>query len=217
MNPVGIFGGTFDPVHYGHLRTAIEIVEHFKLSELRILPCGTPPLKQAARASSQQRMRMLELAFNGQPDIKIDTTEINREGPSYTIDTLTTIRKSLKEVPIILFLGTDTLPTINQWHRWEELLDLAHLVFITRPGWELNAIESDNKLPAVVKQLILENEVKDIDKLYAIDAGNILMFPTRQLNISSSDIRSMVQNNKSTQFLLPDNVIHYIETENLYL
>ena len=147
MNATGIFGGTFDPVHFGHLRTAIEIIEHFKLSELRLLPCATPPLKQAAQANSQQRVQMLELALKGLHNIKIDTTEIDRKGASYTIDTLITIRETVKEAPVILFLGSDILPTLNHWHRWEELLDLAHLVFIHRPGWAINSIDADNKLP----------------------------------------------------------------------
>lgn len=130
---IGIYGGTFNPIHYGHLRTAIEVREIFGLDELRLLPCAQPAHRATPEVSSEQRLQMLQLAISEAPELQIDTRELERAGISYMVDTLAAIRAEVRQVPIMLFIGMDAFNGLTSWHRWQELFDYAHIVVMTRP------------------------------------------------------------------------------------
>ena len=134
--PLGILGGTFDPVHFGHLRMALDIYQHCDLQEVRLIPCKQPVYtsqKNDTQANSQARLAMLRLAIADTPGLTVDERELQRETPSYTIDTLLSLRAALPQTPLCFIMGSDTLATLDTWHRWQEILDIAHLIVISRP------------------------------------------------------------------------------------
>lgn len=133
---IGLLGGTFDPIHFGHLRPALELYETLDLEQLRIIPCGTPPHRDPPCANGEQRLAMLRLALAGQPGLVIDPRELQRPGPSYMVDTLISLREELGDVPLALIIGMDAFHGLERWHRWRELVDLCHLIVIHRPGWQ---------------------------------------------------------------------------------
>jgi len=214
--PIGIFGGTFDPVHSGHLRVIVEIIENFGLGELRIIPCGTPPIKNASIATPAQRMDMLKIAVNNLQNIIIDDIETHRDGPSYTIDTLTAIKQRSPQSPLYLFLGTDAFLGLNRWQRWRDIIEIAHIVVIHRPGRNIDSSEFATSPNDEIKLLLESNLVSDVSTLKQNPAGNILLFPITKLDISSSAIRDLIKSGKSPRFLLPQDVLDFINAENLY-
>jgi nicotinate-nucleotide adenylyltransferase len=128
-----VFGGTFDPVHYGHLRAAAEVSEKLDVSDFRLLPAGQPPHRNHTGAEAYHRLAMLELALAPYPDLTVDEREVRRRGPSYMVETLASIRREVGQAPVILCLGQDAANKLEGWHRWRELFDLAHLVVMKRP------------------------------------------------------------------------------------
>ena len=135
MNPIGIFGGTFDPIHYGHLRTAFELLQALRLGELRFMPAGNPPHREQPMASAEQRVAMVRAATAGQPGFTVDDRETRREGPSYSVDTLAGLRAEHPTRPLCLIVGMDAFLGLPKWHQWQDILKLAHLVVAHRPGW----------------------------------------------------------------------------------
>src|SRR5210317_2209069 len=123
---IGVFGGTFDPIHFGHLRSALEICESLDLKEIRFIPCRIPPHRGEPVADPMQRMAMVRAALAGQPDMILDDREIKREGPSYMVDTLESLRSEFTTEPLCLVLGMDAFLGLSSWHRWKDLLTLAH-------------------------------------------------------------------------------------------
>ncbi|PKM45740.1 MAG: nicotinic acid mononucleotide adenylyltransferase [Gammaproteobacteria bacterium HGW-Gammaproteobacteria-1] len=210
MRPIGILGGTFDPVHFGHLRPALELLETLGLAEVRLIPCGQPPHRSPPRAAAAARLAMLELALAGQPGLRVDTRELERPGPSYMVDTLASLRAELGPTPLCLLLGTDALLGLPGWHRWQELVQLAHLVVMHRPGWELSAA------PAPLAQLLAAQRVQDPAALTAQPAGAILFQPVTQLEISATAIRAMIAAGHSPRYLLPEAVWEWIRANELY-
>ena len=136
---IGVYGGTFDPVHYGHLRTALEVNEYFSLDELRLIPCSRPPHRVSPMAAADMRLQMLRLAVGNDPVFIIDKRELTRGGPSYMVDTLISIREEVAEVPLLLFIGADGFRYLTSWFQWERLFDFAHIVVMSRPGEKHNA------------------------------------------------------------------------------
>ena len=122
---IGIFGGTFDPIHFGHLRCALEIAEQLELSEVRMLPCGQPPHRTAPQAAPEQRRQALELALAGQSLLSLDTRELERPGPSYMVDTLVALRAEVGQRSLCLILGQDAFNGLASWDRWELVPELA--------------------------------------------------------------------------------------------
>ena len=210
--PVGIFGGTFDPVHFGHLRPALELLETLELEALRMLPCSIPPHRETPQASSEQRLAMLRLAIDKQPGLVIDERELHRPGPSYMVDTLTSLRKELGDTPLCLLLGMDAFIGLEQWHQWQHLIELAHIVVAHRPGWDLN----DHPQSAVAT-LWQERGVSSVDELAQRAAGGVCFQAVSQLEISATDIRERARQGKSLRYLMPDAVCEFIEDEGLYL
>lgn len=212
MKPIGIFGGTFDPVHFGHLRVILEILENFDLAELCVVPCKTPPIKDAAIASSKQRLEMLQLALEKQKNVSINDIEIKRDGPSYTFDTLSAFKNKSPDKQLLLVLGTDAFLSLNHWYKWQEILNLTHIIVIHRPGWNIDG----DQINKDIKSLLKNNLVNDKSALNDSDAGKILLFPIRKLDISSSGIRKIIADGKSPHYLLPQIIADYISKNNLY-
>ncbi len=210
MRPIGILGGTFDPVHFGHLRPALESLESLGLAEVRLIPCGQPPHRSPPRAAAAERLAMLELALAGQPGLRVDVRELERPGPSYMVDTLASLRAELGATPLCLLLGSDAFLGLPGWHRWQELAQLAHLVVMHRPGWELSAV------PAPLAQLLEANRVQNPAALAAQPAGAILFQPVTQLEISATAIRDTIAAGRSPRYLLPEAVWERIRAHGLY-
>ncbi len=147
---IGIFGGTFDPVHFGHLRPALEVQQALGLDEVRFIPAGQPPHRDMPHATAPQRLSMLQTAIEDQPGFAADEREIQREGPSYMVDTLALLREELGQIPLCLILGYDAFLGLPAWHQWHRLIELAHLVITHRPGW--NHADLDETLQTLVSQ-----------------------------------------------------------------
>ncbi|BCG63691.1 MAG: nicotinate-nucleotide adenylyltransferase [Methyloprofundus sp.] len=203
---IGIYGGTFNPIHYGHLRTAIEVREIFGLDELRLLPCAQPAHRATPEVSSEQRLQMLQLAISEAPELQIDTRELERAGISYMVDTLAAIRAEVRQVPIMLFIGMDAFNGLTSWHRWQELFDYAHIVVMTRPKF------GAEKPPDFIKN----KQVSDRQSLKSYPSGKIYFQQVTQLEISATFIRRIFAENNNPGFLLPKSVINYIQTHRLY-
>jgi len=216
MKHIGIFGGTFDPVHSGHLRVVIEILENFSLDELRLIPCNTPPIKKAAIASNTQRLTMLRLAIDSQTNIIIDDFELHRDGPSYTFDTLAAIKEKFPDAQLYLFLGTDAFLGLHHWHRWREIFELTHIIVIHRPGWEIDSAEPASNINDEIKSTLRTRLTQEMSALKQKAAGNIMLFPIRKLHISSSEIRNLIHSGKNPEHLLPEKVLSFIYSEHLY-
>lgn len=203
---IGIYGGTFDPVHFGHLRTAVEVKEHFGLDELRLIPCYQSPLKNSSQASSAQRLAMLELAIENENGLMCDSREIERGGKSYMVDTLASLRTEFKNVPLLLFMGADAFAQLKSWHQWQKLFDYAHIVVMTRP----------KTTQPPLCDFLQKRLTDDISLLKAEPAGRLFFKNVTQLDISATEIRTLHAKKRSIRFLLPDNVINYIEQYKLY-
>ncbi|GDX84337.1 putative nicotinate-nucleotide adenylyltransferase [Methylococcaceae bacterium] len=203
---IGILGGTFDPIHYGHLRSALELKELFELDHVRLIPCAQPVHRDSPTATATQRLEMLQLAVKNQTDFIVDTQELQRAGGSYTFDTLTALRSNYRKVPLLLFIGSDAFNDFTTWFRWKELFDLAHVVVITRPNATLNPLNEFFKTHLTNDKKILKQEV----------AGLLFFQQITQLEISATAIRGMITTRKNPCFLLPDAVIDYIYQHQLY-
>ena len=211
---IGVFGGTFDPIHFGHLRSALEICESLDLKEIRFIPCRIPPHRGEPLADPMQRLAMVRAALAGQPDMVLDDREIKREGPSYMVDTLESLRNELNSEPLCLILGMDAFMGLSTWHRWQDLLNLAHLVVMQRPGKSLHDVNSQQA--AEVSTLLKNRQVKDVKSLQTRTAGSIFLHPISQLDISASKIRALVAKGKNPRYLLPDVVLQMIKVQKIY-
>ncbi len=211
---IGIFGGTFDPVHTGHLRPALELFEILQLEELRLIPAGTPPHRRPPRASAAQRLAMLRRAIAGQAGFQLDERETRRSGPSYMVDTLCELRAELGEqLPFCLLLGMDAFLGLSSWHRWEEIPRLAHLVVSHRPGWLPEHLDDHGGPLAELADSCLVSDPRDLN---SAPAGLIFMQPVTQLDISSTRIRALIRGGRNPRYLLPDTVWNYIQEQQLY-
>jgi len=207
---IGLLGGTFDPVHFGHLRSAIEVRERLQLDELRLIPSARPPHREVPGASADQRLAMVQLAVGKGGDLQVDDRELCREKPSYTLDTLESLRAELgSEVALFMVLGWDAFCGLPSWHRWQELLGLAHIVVLQRPDYDMD-------VPEVLKDLLAARSVDDPQRLANVSAGHIFCLSQTPLAISATHIRGLVAGGASPRFLLPDAVLDYIETKGLY-
>jgi nicotinate-nucleotide adenylyltransferase len=207
---VGVLGGTFNPVHYGHLRSALELVQSLGLEQLRLMPSAVPPHREAPTCSATHRAAMVGLAVAGEPRLACDSRELQRSGKSYTIDSLMDIRRELDAgQSLCLVMGCDAVLSIDTWHRWQELLDWVHIVVIARPGWHLPQA-------GVVAQWLESHRLASVDALRQRVAGGIIIEELRPLAISSTEIRDLLAAGQSARYLLPEAVLDYIKTHNLY-
>ena len=209
MRPMGVFGGTFDPIHYGHLRTAFEMLQALRFADVRFIPCGDPPHRGTTFASAAERLRMVELATAGQDGFVADDREVRRNGPSYTIDTLLTLRNEFPGRAIGLILGMDAFLGLPEWHRWDEILGLSHIIVAHRPGWKAPDI-------GPLGDLITEFGTHRVDDLHTTLNGRLHIHAVTQLEISSTEIRDLVAAGRDPRFLMPDSVRCEIEESGCY-
>ena len=214
--PLGIFGGTFDPLHYGHLRLAQEAAESLKLAEVKFVPGGMPPHRAAPQVTSQQRLEMVRLATAGNPLFSVDDREVKRSGPGYTVDTLAELRREAgAQRPLCLLLGADAFLELATWHRWQDLFELAHLVIAHRPGFPPESWPERMPQP-----LAREYEARLLQQPYSVHlspAGGIVTRAIAALEISGSMIRDSLARGVSPRYLLPDPVLDYIRNQKLYV
>lgn len=206
---IGVFGGTFDPIHYGHLRPAFELLEDLSLAEVRLVPANRPPHREPPEAGADVRRRMVEAAIEGIPGLRLDDRELHRKGPSYTVDTLASLHTELGGTSICLFLGMDAFSAFDRWHEWLRILELAHLVVAQRPG---SSVPETGRLGKEVAERLVASPAE----LNRSASGLILLYSVTQLEISATEIRGLIAADKSPRFLLPDKVLDIIEKEGLY-
>jgi nicotinate-nucleotide adenylyltransferase len=208
MRTLGVLGGTFDPVHHGHLRLAIECREVLGLDEVRLLPARLPNLRDEPGATAADRLAMLEAAVEG-TGLTVDARELGGSGITYTVETLSALRHEAPRTSICFILGQDAFNGLPRWHRWQELLGHAHLVVATRPGY---APPQDEAL----QDLLVRTEIHDADGLKTRPCGNILLQSIPLLPISATDLRARVRGGRSLAALTPPAVAEYIEHHRLY-
>ena len=209
VKPIGILGGTFDPVHYGHLRPALEVLQNLELAEVRFIPCRLPPHRGQPAATPAQRLALLQRAVIDQPGFVVDDRELHRAGPSYTVDTLTALRAEVGAVPLCLLLGTDAFVSLPSWHRWQDILALTHVVVMHRPG-------TVPPWPEPLGRLVAGRMLQHPTALGASPAGGIWLQPVTQLAISATQIRQLLAHGYSPRYLLPEPVWTYLRDQNLY-
>jgi len=207
---IGIFGGTFDPVHNGHMQVALGLGRALPFDELRLLPCGLPPHRAVPQASAADRVAMLQLAIVDTQRLVIDERELQQDGPSYMIDTLASLREELGDEPLVLILGWDAFIGLPTWERWREIAALAHLLVVQRPGCE-------GKPDSEIEALMQRHQVKEMGALMESPAGCILLHPLDVLDVSSTEIRALIAAQKDAGELLPAAVWAYIKEHDLYL
>nr|WP_314877129.1 nicotinate-nucleotide adenylyltransferase [uncultured Pseudomonas sp.] len=206
---VGIFGGTFDPVHIGHLRSALEVTELMGLDELRLLPNARPPHRDTPQVDAQARLAMVQSAVSGVDCLSVDARELGRDKPSYTIDSLESIRAELGgDDQLFLVLGWDAFCGLPGWHRWEELLQHCHILVLQRP-------DADVEPPDELRNLLAARSQSDPTAMSG-PAGHISFVWQTPLAVSATQIRQLLASGKSVRFLVPDAVLAYIEAHDLY-
>ena len=211
--PLGLLGGTFDPVHFAHLRLAEEALAHLGLARIRWIPSGQPGHRGAPAAAAADRVAMLRLAIAGHPRFALDEADAFSPDAVYTVNTLSRLRAELGgEVPLVLVIGADQLQALDTWHEWKRLFELAHLAVAERPGYPA----APGALPREVKAEY-ERRKGDASTLAAGAAGRITRFPMTALDISASAIRGAVAAGTSARYLLPDAVLDYIASHRIYL
>lgn len=216
LPPLGILGGTFNPIHFGHLRMAQELGESLALAEVRLIPAGTPPHRDPPQVSAQQRLDMVRLAIDGNPLLRLDEREILKQTPCYTLETLAELRRELgEERPLCLLLGADAFWGLPTWYHWRELFDLAHIVVAHRPGF--SGEDQAAGFPSALHEELEKRLRHDVKALHQVPAGMIVNCPVTALDISSTRIRALLRQGLSPRYLLPAAVLDYISTNNLYL
>jgi len=209
LSPMGIFGGTFDPIHYGHLRTAFEMLQALRFDEVRFMPCGDPPHRDTPHADAKLRLEMVRVATEAQHGFVVDDRELQRDGPSYSVDTLAALRTEYPLRPIGLIIGMDAFLSLPKWYLWREILQLAHIVVAHRPGWRAPDM-------GPLGELLADRGTHRIGDLHQAKAGHIYIHDVTQLEISSSEIRELVAVGRDPRFLLPDAVRGVIEKSGCY-
>lgn len=219
---IGLFGGTFNPIHFGHLRAALEVQEGFALDKLFLIPAAVPPHKaQGGVAAAADRLRMLTLAVEGAPGLAVSDVETRREGPSYTIDTVRHFRNELPAgTEIFLLVGWDAFLEIDTWKSFRKLMALVPLIVISRPDAANRSGEPDRQ----ALQEFIRSRISPECTLSAAPAGvrapgiqGVTLFPVTALDVSSRRIRDLINTKRSIRFLVPESVRQYIKTKGLYL
>ncbi len=201
---IGIFGGTFDPVHYGHIKPAISVKQALNLTQLRFIPNRIPPHRTEPWLSTEQRLSLLQSALKDYPDVIIDERELNRDGPSFMVDTLKSLRSDFPDEVFCLIIGMDAFFGITSWFQWRSLFDLCHLVVTTRPGFDQMTVAE--KMSAEDYQFLAERMTQDINALTSQETGKILLKSVPQLDISSTQIRAKLIKGEDVSQWVPEEV-----------
>ncbi len=209
MRSIGIFGGAFDPIHFGHLRTAFELMTVLDLAAVHFVPCGDPPHKHGPQAGGELRLQMINAAIAGQAGFVADERELNRAGPSYSIDTLESLRQEHPDDALCLLIGMDAFLGLPEWHRWQEIPALAHVVVAHRPGWSPPRV-------GLVGDLLASRVASRATDLKEARSGRIYVQEVTQLEISSSGVRALVGQGGDPRFLLPHAVATIIGQTGCY-
>jgi nicotinate-nucleotide adenylyltransferase len=214
--PLGIFGGTFDPIHFGHLRLAQELAESIRVEEVRFMPGGRPPHRAAPQVTAEQRLDMTRLAIADNPLFAIDDREVRRKGPGYTVDTLTEVRGEIGGTrPLCLLLGADAFLELATWHRWHELFALAHIIIAHRPGFPPETWPE--RMPEPLAREYTARLMQQPFAVHLSPAGGIVTRAIAALDISASMIRDSLARGVSPRYLLPARVLDYIRKHKLYV
>lgn len=214
---LGLLGGTFDPIHLGHLRLAEEARDALHLSAVRFIPAGDPPHREMPLTSARHRLALVRLAVAGNPAFGVDDSEILNAGKSYTVLTLERLRDSLGPTrPLVLILGADAFQGLPGWHRWTELIELAHIAVANRPGIAPHGRRWPGTLSAELDRALDGRISVDPGVLRLTPAGRVVPFDMTPLAISASLVRDLVASGHSARYLLPDSVLDYIARHNLY-
>lgn len=211
--PLGLFGGTFDPVHFGHLRLAEESIGHLGLGGVRWIPAGQPPHRGAPQVTAAQRLEMVRRSTAGNEQFSVDASEVEAAAPSYTVHTLERLRRELGSTQsLVLLVGADAFAGLASWHRWADIFSLAHVAVSHRPGFPVET----GSLPHELASQFNARRLSDAGRLKDAPAGGIVTFAMTQLAISATQIRKLLANGLSARYLLPDSVLDYIQTHSLY-
>lgn len=209
QGPLGIFGGTFDPVHHGHLRTAFELREALRLGEVRFLPTGNPPHREGTLANAEMRLAMVRAAVADQPGFTVDDRETRRSGLSYSVDTLGELRAEFPQRSICLLLGMDAFLGLPNWHRWREILELAHVVVAHRPGWKA-------PVQGPLGEVMVDHGTGSVRDLHDAPAGKVFVHAVTQLEISSTELRALIARGRDPRYLVPDSVCKLLRETGWY-
>jgi len=210
VRPIGILGGTFDPIHFGHLRPAEEVLHGLDLEEIRFIPAAHPPHRGAPGAGAEHRLRMVELAVAGRPGLHVDEREIRMGGPSYTVRTLESVRREIGSRGLCLLMGSDAFGELESWHEWWRLPELAHMVVIARPGWPAPCADED--LPQWARPRICRQP----GLLARKSAGLVMFQDVSPQDISASRIRALIAQGQCVEGMVPTPVWEYIRQNRLY-
>ncbi len=206
---IAVLGGSFDPVHIGHLRIAIEVRDQLQVDEVRLIPCGQPPHRDPFIASASQRLQMLQLAVADEPALLVDDREIRHNRMSYTVDTLTDLRQEIGQQPLCLIIGADAYQQLNSWHQWTRLLNLAHLIVVQRPGYTITT-------SAEVADYTTNRCIKNAQQLTQQNAGSVYFLKAPPLEISSTRIKALLSDHKSIRYLVPESVFRWLQQHQIY-
>lgn len=213
--PIGVLGGTFDPIHYGHLRLAEELAETLKLDEVRLIPSGTPPHRSSPQVAAEHRLAMVHLATVDNARLRVDECEIRRAGPGYTFDTLEQLRSETGTArPLVLLLGADAFLEFATWHRWHEIFGLAHVAVAHRPGFPVERWAE--RMPQPLAREYAARRMQQPLAIHLQPAGGIVVVPFTALDLSATAIRDMLRAGASPRYLLPASVLDYIRAHGLY-
>jgi len=209
---IGLSGVTFDPIHFGHLRMAQVLAENLHLSAVRLIPAAQPPHKSAPEVSAAHRAAMVRLGIAGNSLFSCDDRELYREGASYTIDTLLSLRDELgADISLVLIMGSDAFTKFNTWHRWQEIIKLCHIALVQRP-----ASTNKESLPKELETFLHNHYTEHAEDLHEGSAGLVTMQAITPLEISSTAIRQALQLKHSARYLMPENVLDYIAAKQLF-
>ena len=212
MELIGLLGGTFNPIHFGHLRMAQELVDALNLAEIRFIPSANPPHKTMPIVSAHQRAEMVQLAIADNPVFRLDTQELDRQGASYTIDTLISLREELgNNVSLCLIMGSDAFTKLDTWQRWGELLDYCHIILVQRP-----IKQAQSKLSEQLTAFLESHYTENADDLSKKSAGYIHMQHITAQEIAATTIREKLLAGNNVKYLVPDQVLAYIQQHQLY-
>ncbi len=211
---IGIFGGTFDPVHYGHIKPALFVKQVLNLSQLRFIPNRIPPHRETPWLSVEQRLSLLQSALQDYPDVVVDQRELNRQGSSFMVDTLKSLHDDFPDETLCLIIGMDAFFGITSWYQWKSLFDCCHLVVMTRPGFAQSQLEQQVTMDDY--RFLVEKMTTDVAALTAEKSGRILLQSVPQLDISSTQIRADLQNDVDISQCMPKQVYQQLKRLNLH-